>query len=198
MDTMKIEYKFNFSDFLNRKCLDADSVESAIRITINDVVITKMIDNQTDDGFLGENITSVFAGWLNAVPKLLAGEPHSSFFLDSPDTIDFRPKNGLIYIRYWYPEEHCWDHPDNENDKRFYEHMKKSNREYPNFPDGTPVPPSVLINEFIRVSEDFLAFIEPYDKEKDRDIAELHKELKRVKEFWKGKSKEYPNPAGNT
>lgn len=184
MTTMKIEYRFNLSEYLNRGCLDSDYVESGIRIMINDVIITKISGNESDDGFRGENIVSVLAGWASAVPDILSGRYYRSLFFDTTETIDFTPKNDVIYIRYWDPEKPECDGPDLEAHRRYNEDAGSFNRMYPNYPEGTPVSSDVLVNEIIRVCEEFLAFITPYDKNQDRDIAYLRKELKILKNFW--------------
>lgn len=184
MTTMKIDFDFDELDYQSGK--DLDSVCCPIRITVDDVIITKCsLSVSDDDGFRGDNLANVLVGWLDAVPKLLAGESHESWFLEEPETIDFTPKNGMIYVRCWEPEEPGWEHAENETDRQRYENNYRCNRGYPNYPHGTPVPPAVLVNEFIRVSEDFLAFIEPYDKKKNHYVASLREELKKAKKFWK-------------
>jgi hypothetical protein len=197
MTTMKIEYDFGLPPEY-KGGIGYYDIDSGFRITIDGIIITKsLIGVDENDGFVGDNFINILCSWLHIVPELLAGKYYDTIFIETTETIDFTPKNGMIYVRFWEPEDPLLASSDNERERNFLMRQRESNSIYPNYPDGTPVPPAVLVNEIIRVSEDFIAYIEPHDTKKGSGIASLRDELKKVKEFWKEKSKEYTNPAGN-
>ena len=149
---------------------DAWEIEGGLSIEKHGLVLTKRVDDEKDDGFRGDYLYLNLFDWLTSVPKLLSGQRCNIDFYDSTEVFLFRPDGDVIYFKYF--AEGIGSLTENEN------------KRYPNHEDGTPIKTKELVLEIIKVSEKFLALLEP--KIKDRsDIEDFKQAIFNAKEAYK-------------
>ncbi len=167
MSNVKIKFHI---DNLDKECFeDAWDIEGGLSIEKDDLVLTKRIDDEKDDGFRGDYVFFNILHWLSSVPELLSGQRCKIDLLEEPVAFLFLPIDKMIYFKYFI--EGIGSLTENEN------------KRYPNYEDGTPIATEDLISEIINVSENFIKTVEKKVQKKS-DIIEFQKELLHAKKVY--------------
>ena len=160
MSDVRIDFMIYEEYPLTQGC--ADGAQGGVRIVVDGLIITRFEPPGRDEGFRGDFIYSLLSDWLRAIPKMLSRVPHHSELLDEPSAFEFIPRDdGRTYVRFIYLSSY------DPRNYRFYDDLRdivspteeKWNKEYPNYPTGTPVDTVDLVTAILDVGERFYADI---------------------------------------
>lgn len=159
MSEVHIDFIIYDDDPFTRGC--ADDVQGGVRIVIDGIVVTRSKPPEHDEGFRGDQIYSLLANWLDAIPKMLSHVPYHSDLLYEPSAFEFNPEDERTYVRYFLYEGssgpvYRYDYDLHKNVRTT---DKELNKAYPNYPTGTPADTVDLVNAILDVGERFYADI---------------------------------------
>jgi len=154
-----------------------DLIEGGIRVVIEDIVITKRTNDGGDDGYRGDYIFNHFWSLLDSIPSLLNGKEAKIQLMDNPGLFMLCPKDKFVFIKFWESDNQDGISRVIENGSHVLHTGEYFNRQYPNYPEGTPVSTVSLIKEILRVSEEFYNHLEDKKPFPDDDLIQFRSNL---------------------
>lgn len=135
MDKLKIKYKIDdTSDISNLY-----ELEGGIYVEYNGLVLTRALNAEEDDGYIGNFLFSELSSWIEGIPALIAGKVFRTYIAEIFMAFRFEPKNDQVYFSV------VSGTTSDEKYLRIYSMYPRCDT------DGCPIPSKLFYRESIRM-----------------------------------------------